>query len=57
MISQQDAARDGLIAGWLAWLAGVSIGAINQWLQAGAFIVSMAAGTAATIYYIKKIRR
>jgi hypothetical protein len=37
-------------------LAGMTIGQINEWLQAGAFIVSMIAGLCAAFYYVKKTR-
>lgn len=53
---QHDVARDSLLAGLVALIAGLSIGTINQWLQAGAFLVSIIAGLAATRYYLKKSR-
>jgi hypothetical protein len=34
---------------------GFSIATVNEYLQAGAFIVSMIAGLAATFYYIRKL--
>lgn len=36
------------------WVAGWTIGEINQWLQAGAFLVSMIAGLCAAYYYLRK---
>lgn len=34
---------------------GVAIGTVNQYLQAGAFIVAMISGIAATFYYVRKL--
>lgn len=38
-------------------LFGVAIGTVNEYLQAGAFIVAMISGIAATLYYIRKLPR
>lgn len=35
---------------------GITIADVNQYLQAGAFVVSMIAGLCAAVYYIKKSR-
>lgn len=37
-----------------AVVAGMTIGQLNEYLQAGAFIVAMISGLCAAIYYIKK---
>jgi hypothetical protein len=38
----------------LSFLAGCTITQVNEYLQAGAFIVSMVAGLCAAVYYVKK---
>ncbi len=37
-------------------LFGVAIGTVNDYLQAGAFIVAIVSGLAATVYYVRKSR-
>jgi len=37
-----------------AFVLGISIQTVNEYLQAGAFIVSMIAGLCAAFYYIRK---
>lgn len=39
-----------------ATLFGVALSNINQWLQAGAFIVAMISGICAAVYYVRKSR-
>jgi len=39
-----------------ALFGGMTIGQINQYLQAGAFVVSMIAGLCAAFYYVRKAR-
>jgi hypothetical protein len=36
---------------------GVSIAEVNQYLQAGAFIVAIISGLAATVYYLRKHKK
>lgn len=57
MMPHHDWARESLITAFAALLAGMTIGNINQYLQAGAFIVSMIAGLAATRYYLRKSKQ
>lgn len=38
----------------LSFLAGCTIAQINQYLQAGAFIVAMISGACAAYYYLRK---
>lgn len=52
-----NAAHAGLGVAVGSWSAGISILQINQYLQAGAFIVSMIAGVCAAIYYIRKSKQ
>jgi hypothetical protein len=34
---------------------GVSIATVNEYLQAGAFLVAIISGLAATLYYLRKL--
>ena len=37
-------------------LTGATIGHVNEWLQAGAFIIAMVSGAAAALYHITRWR-
>jgi hypothetical protein len=39
----------------VATAVGFSIAAVNEYLQAGAFIVAIISGLAATLYYLRKL--
>lgn len=38
----------------VSFFTGLTLAQVNEWLQAGAFIVAIISGLAATYYYIKK---
>jgi K+/H+ antiporter YhaU regulatory subunit KhtT len=50
------AAAGSLTVSISSLFAGITVGQVNEWLQAGAFIVAIISGLAATYYYIKKSR-
>lgn len=56
-MSAPDRAADVAAAGALIVPTGVTIVDINNYLQAGAFIVAMISGACAAYYYIKKARK
>lgn len=41
----------------LSFLTGCTVGELNEYLQAGAFIVAMVSGLCAAVYYLKQIRK
>lgn len=51
-----DRSADAALAVSAVVPAGITIVDVNNWLQAGAFIVSMIAGICAAIYYAKKAK-
>lgn len=57
MITPDRAADTAAAASGAATIVGASIGQINQYLQAAAYIVAMVSGICAAYYYIRKAHK